>query len=146
MTLLSPQTLMMSGACPPPAPSVWTRMDRPALERGDRAFDEPAFVQGIGVDHDLHVHVVRDREAAVDRCGRCAPVFVQLQATRAGFDLLDQARGRLALPLPKMPKFIGNPSGASSIRWMCHGPGVQVVAFVPAAGPVPPPIMVVTPG
>ena len=28
---------------------------------------------------------------------------------------------------------------------MCHGPGVQVVAVVPVAGPVPPPIMVVTP-
>ena len=31
------------------------------------------------------------------------------------------------------------------MRWMCHGPGVQVVALVPVAGPVPPPIMVVTP-
>ena len=28
---------------------------------------------------------------------------------------------------------------------MFHGPGVQVVALVPVAGPVPPPIMVVTP-
>jgi hypothetical protein len=28
---------------------------------------------------------------------------------------------------------------------MCHGPGVQVVAKVPVAGPVPPPIIVVTP-
>ena len=28
---------------------------------------------------------------------------------------------------------------------MCQGPGVQVVAEVPAAGPVPPPISVVTP-
>jgi hypothetical protein len=28
---------------------------------------------------------------------------------------------------------------------MCQGPGVQVVALVPAAGPVPPPIIVVTP-
>ncbi len=28
---------------------------------------------------------------------------------------------------------------------MCHGPGVQVVAKVPCAGPVPPPSMEVTP-
>ena len=28
---------------------------------------------------------------------------------------------------------------------MFHGPGVQVVALVPVAGPVPPPIIVVTP-
>ena len=39
----------------------------------------------------------------------------------------------------------GNPARASSIRWMCHSPGVQVVAEVPAVGPVPPPSMVVTP-
>ena len=31
------------------------------------------------------------------------------------------------------------------MRPICHGPGVQVVAMVPAAGPVPPPSMVVTP-
>ena len=31
------------------------------------------------------------------------------------------------------------------MRSMCHGPGVQVVALVPVAGPVPPPSIVVTP-
>ena len=31
------------------------------------------------------------------------------------------------------------------MRPMCQGPGVQVVALVPAAGPVPPPSMEVTP-
>jgi hypothetical protein len=31
------------------------------------------------------------------------------------------------------------------MRAMFQGPGVQVVALVPAAGPVPPPTMVVTP-
>lgn len=53
--------------------------------------------------------------------------------------------GRLALPLPVKPMFIGKASAAWSIRAMCQGPEVQVVALVPAAGPVPPPIMVVTP-
>ena len=37
------------------------------------------------------------------------------------------------------------PSAACSIRARCHGPGVQVVAAVPAAGPVPPPSIVVMP-
>ena len=37
------------------------------------------------------------------------------------------------------PRFIGKASAASIIRARCHGPGVQVVAFVPVAGPVPPP-------
>ena len=55
------------------------------------------------------------------------------------------ASGRLVLPLPKKPRLIGSPSAAWSIRSICHGPGVQVVAAVPAAGPVPPPSMVVTP-
>ncbi len=31
------------------------------------------------------------------------------------------------------------------MRMMFQGPGVQVVAFVPVAGPVPPPIIVVMP-
>ena len=31
------------------------------------------------------------------------------------------------------------------MRMMFHGPGVHVVAFVPVAGPVPPPIIVVMP-
>ena len=53
--------------------------------------------------------------------------------------------GLLVLPLPKKPRFIGRPSAACSMRPMCHGPGVTVVASVPCAGPVPPPIMVVTP-
>ena len=55
------------------------------------------------------------------------------------------ARGWLALPLPEMPMFIGSASTAWSIRPMCQGPGVQVVASVPCAGPVPPPMSVVTP-
>ncbi len=53
--------------------------------------------------------------------------------------------GRLALPLPRKPRFMGKASAACSMRCMCQGPGVQVVAKVPVAGPVPPPIMVVTP-
>ena len=50
-----------------------------------------------------------------------------------------------ALPLPRKPKFIGQASAASSMRAMFQAPGVQVVAFVPVAGPVPPPIIVVMP-
>ena len=55
------------------------------------------------------------------------------------------AVGRLALPLPRKPRFIGKASAACIMRSMFQGPGVQVVAKVPVAGPVPPPIMVVMP-
>ena len=50
-----------------------------------------------------------------------------------------------ALPLPRKPKLIGQASAAWSIRARFQAPGVQVVAFVPVAGPVPPPIRVVMP-
>ena len=49
------------------------------------------------------------------------------------------------LPLPRKPKFIGSASVACSISSMWRAPGVQVVALVPVAGPVPPPMNVVTP-
>ena len=49
------------------------------------------------------------------------------------------------LPLPRNPKFIGKASVDCSIRSRYHDPGVHVVAFVPVAGPVPPPMNVVTP-
>ena len=41
--------------------------------------------------------------------------------------------------------FIGSASTACNMRAMFQVPGVQVVALVPAARPVPPPSMVVTP-
>ena len=50
-----------------------------------------------------------------------------------------------AFPLPAMPMLTGRSAQASSMRAMCQGPGVQVVASVPCAGPVPPPRSVVTP-
>jgi hypothetical protein len=55
------------------------------------------------------------------------------------------ASGKLALPLPSRPKFSGKHSSDCNMRPMFQGPGVHVVALVPAAGPVPPPIIVVTP-
>ena len=53
--------------------------------------------------------------------------------------------GKLAFPLPRNPKFIGMLSTAWYIFSKCQIPGVQVVALVPVAGPVPPPSIVVTP-
>ena len=50
-----------------------------------------------------------------------------------------------ALPLPRKPKLTGHASAACSMRARFQAPGVQVVALVPVAGPVPPPIIVVMP-
>ena len=85
----------MSGAWPPPAPSVWkVAMARP-LKAARVVSTKPEFVQGVGVDRDLHVHPVGHGQAVVDRGGRRAPVLVQLQPAGAALDLLLDA-GRLA--------------------------------------------------
>ena len=55
------------------------------------------------------------------------------------------ASGREALPLAEISMFTGTESIAAIMRPICQGPGVQVVASVPCAGPVPPPSMVVMP-
>ena len=47
--------------------------------------------------------------------------------------------------MPEKPIFIGKASIAWIMRSICQAPGVQVVANVPCAGPVPPPSMVVMP-
>ena len=107
---------------------------------------KPGLVQRVGVDRDLRRRSLGDGQAAVDGGRRRAPVLVQLKAAGAGLHLLD--RGRRAMrrcPCRRNPRFIGRGSAACSMRPMCQGPGVQVVALVPSAGPVPPPSMVVTP-
>mmetsp|Transcript_14883 Transcript_14883/g.43456 ORF Transcript_14883/g.43456 Transcript_14883/m.43456 type:complete len:211 (+) Transcript_14883:1087-1719(+) len=53
--------------------------------------------------------------------------------------------GSEVFPLPEKPKLSGKASVACSIICTWLGAGVQVVALVPVAGPVPPPYMVVRP-
>ena len=74
-------------------------VDGAALEGRDRVLDEARFVQRVGVDHHLHVVVVRDREAVVDGGGRRAPVLVELHRAGAALDLLDEARRRRGIAL-----------------------------------------------
>ena len=83
---------------------------------GNRVLDEAGLVQRVGVNRHLHVELVGHRQARVDRRRRRAPVLVQLQADRAGANLLAQRLGVELLPLPRKPKFSGNASTASYIR------------------------------
>jgi hypothetical protein len=64
-------------------------VDCAALERRQRILDEARLVERIGVDRDLHVVLLGDRQAAVDRRRRRAPVLVELQPQASGLDLLD---------------------------------------------------------
>jgi len=59
--------------------------------------------------------------------------------------LTREAFRSLVLPFPLHPKLRGRSSVARSIISTWEGPGVQVVADVPALGPVPPPYSVVMP-
>ena len=141
-----PTTRMMSGAWPPPAPSVWKVADRAALDGGDGVLDEARFVERVGVDRHLHVGGVGHVQAVVDRRRRGAPVLVQLQADGAGLDLLVAARpAGWRCPCPGSRGSSGRRRPPAACARCATGPGVQVVAKVPVAGPVPPPSMVVTP-
>src|SRR5256886_6102208 len=67
-------------------------VDGAALEGLDGILDEARLVERVGVDHHLHVVVVGDRKAAVDRRRRGTPVLVQLERTGAALDHLLQRR------------------------------------------------------
>ena len=70
-------------------------VDGAALERLDGVLDEAGFVERVGVDHHLDVVIVGDRQAAVDRRRRRAPVLVQLERAGAGLDhFLERRRAR----------------------------------------------------
>lgn len=51
----------------------------------------------------------------------------------------------IVAPWPSSPTLTAEPSNASSSEAMCQEPEVTVVALLPSAGPVPPPMSVVTP-
>ena len=137
-------------------------MDDSALESLDRVLDKARLIERVGVNVDLHVVLVRDLQAAVDRGGSGAPVLVELTISASlpaqgasgltswSFNPAAPKRtwssspaGPLSLPFPVKAKFIGIPSVAAIIVCMYVWDGVAVVAFVPAAGPVPPPTNVV---
>src|SRR6056297_1761456 len=120
-------------------------VDGAPLHGGDGVFDKAAFIERIGMDHHLHVHGIGHRKATVDCTRRRAPILVQLERAGPGSDLFFQGGGQRGVALAAKARFIGKASAACSIRPICHGPGVQVVARVPCAGPVPPPSIVVRP-
>ena len=74
-------------------------MDRTILEGGNRVLDKAGLVQRVGMDHHLHVHVVSDTKATINRGGGRTPVLMQFQRTSSCADLFDQRGGfrRIAL-------------------------------------------------
>jgi len=61
-----------------------------ALERSYSVFNKTTFVQGIGVDSDLHICLFSHIQTIVDRSGCGAPIFMQFQSQCACIDLFVQ--------------------------------------------------------
>ena len=98
-------------------------VDGGVAERRARVLVEPGLVEGVGVDRDLHVILVRHLLHAADRRGRGAPVLVDLQPRGAGHDLLDRRLRLRGVALAQDPDVHGQPVG-----------GLQHPPDVPRAG------------
>src|SRR5580704_4753201 len=83
------------------------RVNSSTLESSNCIFDEAAFIQRVCVDQNLHVHVVRDRQTAVDGRWCRTPVFMKLEATCSCIDLLDQTGPRTGVAFSEEPEIYG---------------------------------------
>ena len=92
-------------------------------------------------------YFVGHRQRAIDGGRRGAPILVQFESDRAG-QRSARASGAAdrSIALAEKSQIHRQAfGGLAAYDAIFQGPGVQVVALVPVAGPVPPPINVVTP-
>ena len=82
-------------------------VNRSALEGGDCILDEPAFVERICMDQNLNIHVICNRQAAINCGGRRTPVFMKFEAACPALDLLNEARWRACVSLAEKTKVHG---------------------------------------
>src|SRR5262249_38658055 len=82
------------------------------LESRNCIFDKTALVQCVSVDKDLHVHVIRDGKAAVDRGRSRPPVLMKLEAARSCFNLLDQTCGKARIAFAEKAEIHGKGIGS----------------------------------
>mmetsp|Transcript_90292 Transcript_90292/g.264131 ORF Transcript_90292/g.264131 Transcript_90292/m.264131 type:complete len:326 (-) Transcript_90292:949-1926(-) len=140
-----PQTLMMSGAWPPPAPSEWyVWMVRPFIAPMESSTKPDSLMVSVWMV--MAMSFSSAKPSALSMTAGVVPQSScnfrpQAPASMTSF----KPAGSEVLPLPEKPKFRGRASVACSIICTWLGAGVQVVALVPVAGPVPPPYMVVRP-
>ena len=139
-TLGCPAILMMSGAWPPPAPSVWKLwIARPFMAAIESSMNPHSF--RVSVWMAIWMSYSSATVRLVSMTASVVPQSSWSFSPQAPASIISTSGfARLPLPLPRMPTLIGSPSNAWSIRMMFQAPGVQVVAHVPVAEPVPPPI------
>ena len=121
--LASPTTRRMSGAWPPPAPSVWkAHRPRPLVAAMVFSTKPDSLSVSEWMATCTSVSSATSRQllmaAGVVPQSSCSfrPMAPASTCSRS-------APGRLALPLPRKPRFIGKASAACSMRSMFHGPG-----------------------
>ena len=56
-------------------------MDRAAFDCGDGVFHEAGFVERVGMDANLHIHLIGYRQAGINGGRCCTPIFMQLETT-----------------------------------------------------------------
>ena len=76
---------------------------RPASDGRDGVLNETGFVQGVGVNCHRDVVTVGHLPAAVDGGGGGSPIFAELQAAGAGFQLFLQGRRVAGVALAQQP-------------------------------------------
>ncbi len=136
---------MMSGACPPPAPSVWYAwIARPPIARSVSSTKPASLSVSVWMSTFTPAASATRREASMT-AGVVPQSSCSLKPPAPARSCSHIASSDVVLPLPSSSTLTGNGSIASSIRARCHAPGVTVVALVPSAGPVPPPMSVVMP-
>mmetsp|Transcript_38912 Transcript_38912/g.67896 ORF Transcript_38912/g.67896 Transcript_38912/m.67896 type:complete len:325 (-) Transcript_38912:22-996(-) len=145
ITLGTPHTAMMSGACPPPAPSEWyVWMVRPLKAAIESSTQLDSFSVSVWI-----VTCTSWASATVRQLSMAAGVVPQsscsFMPTAPASMISGSPSGIAVFPFPVNPKFMGYSSVAWSMERRWAGCGVHVVARVPWAGPVPPPSRVVSP-
>src|SRR5258707_11076377 len=96
-------------------------VDGSTLESCDSIFDKTTLVQRVGVDKDLHIHVIRDGETAIDSCGGRTPIFMKFQPARTGLDLFNETRRQACIAFAE--KTTAHGKGIGSLKHPLNIPG-----------------------
>ena len=116
--------LMMSGAWPPPAPSVWKVWIVRPLNAAIVSSTKPdSFSVSVWIATCTSYLVGDARGSCRSPPASCPSPRAASGRSRRPRPARRAAPGRLALPLPRKPRFIGNASAACSIAVDVPGPG-----------------------
>ena len=135
----------MSGAWPPPAPSVWKAHSVRPLVAAMVSSTKP-----LSLSVSLWIATWVSVSSATSGSCRSPPASCPSPRAASGRSRRRRSAGSgpragSRCPCPGSPGSSGRPRPPAACGAMFSGPGVQVVAKVPVAGPVPPPSMVVMP-